>query len=153
MIVSESRKITTMVTHSEAETIARGEEVAKLLTSGDVLAFYGDLGTGKTHFIQGICRGLGVKEHVASPTFTIVNEYSSGEIPIYHFDFYRMKSMDEIRDIGFEEYVSGPGISLIEWAEKAEELLPPGHYEIRLQLGVNEYTRAISMNIPATRPS
>jgi len=134
-----------VVTHSERETIALGAEMAAVLKPGDVVAFYGDLGSGKTRFIKGICQGLGVQEHVASPTFTIVHEYCVGDLRICHFDFYRMKSIAEIHDIGFGEYVNGDGICLIEWAEKARELLPPHRYEVTMQLGVNESSREVTI--------
>src|SRR6266478_6327620 len=132
-------------THSESETISCGEEFAKLLKHGDVVALYGNLGSGKTRFVQGVCKGLGVHEHVASPTFTIINEYAVDSLKIYHFDFYRMTSSKEIRDVGFEEYVNGDGICLIEWAEKAFEFLPPERFDVRLELGRDEHTRTIAV--------
>src|ERR1700741_4926884 len=104
-------------THAVSETIQVGAEFARHLKTGNVVALFGDLGTGKTHFIKGICRGLGVHEHVASPTFTIVNEYDTAGVKICHFDCYRLKSDAELRDIGFDEYVSGDNICLIEWAD------------------------------------
>ena len=114
-------------------------------------AFYGGLGAGKTHFIQGICRGMGVREHVASPTFTIVNEYDALGIKIYHFDFYRIHSIDEILQLGFEEYLSAGGISLIEWAGKAGILLPARRLDIRIELGSDESSRTIVIeNVPET---
>jgi tRNA threonylcarbamoyladenosine biosynthesis protein TsaE len=133
----------TFTSHSEDETMNFGVEFAKSLRQGDNVALYGQLGSGKTRFIQGICRGLGVLEHVASPTFTIVNEYSAGDLKVFHFDFYRMRSTREIHEVGFEEYTAGDGICLIEWAEKAQELLPPQRYDVRLELGSTEHTREI----------
>lgn len=130
-------------TRSEAETLELGERLAPELKQGDVVALYGDLGSGKTHLIQGICKGLGVVTHVSSPTFTIVNEYHAVECPVYHFDFYRVKSAEEIRDIGFEEYVDGKGICLIEWAEKAAQFLPKRWLNIHLSLGEQEEMRTI----------
>src|SRR5262245_34034958 len=109
------------VTQSEAETCDLGTRFAASLKGGDVVEAYGTLGSGKTKFIQGICRGLNIHAHVVSPTFTIVNEYSADAINVYHFDFYRVVSLREIAEIGFEEYVSRGGICLIEWAEKAGE--------------------------------
>jgi len=132
-------------TSSEEETIRHGTEFARQLKRGDVVALTGDLGTGKTRFIQGICKGLGVREHVASPTFTIVNEYDANDVPVYHFDFYRVNSLAEIRDIGFEEYIRGDGICLIEWAEKTKELLPEQRYDVCLSLGEDEHTRKITI--------
>lgn len=132
-------------THSERATIECGEQFAQQLKPGDVVALYGDLGSGKTHFIQGICKGLGVLEHVASPTFTLINEYEARGLNIYHFDFYRLTSAKEIRDIGFDEYAERGGICLIEWAEKAEELLPPHRYDVRMESADDPNTRNISI--------
>ena len=133
------------VTESEDKTIALGEDLARRLKHGDLVALFGDLGTGKTRFVQGVCRGLGIREHVASPTFTIVNQYNAGELVVYHFDFYRVNSLSEIRDVGFEDYVAGDGISLIEWAEKVHQLLPSHRYDVRLELGETENTRKITI--------
>jgi len=132
-------------THTEAETNALGASFAQSLRRGDVVALFGDLGTGKTHLVQGICKGLGVKEHVASPTFTIVNEYIVGQQSIYHFDFYRIASPAELREIGFEEYVSGNGICLIEWADRVREALPQRRYDIHLAFGNDHYSREITI--------
>lgn len=98
-------------------------EFAKNLKPGDVICMYGDLGAGKTLFAQGIAKGLGVTDSVNSPTFTIVNEYN-GNVPFYHFDVYRISDPDEMYEIGFEEYVYGGGVCLIEWAELIEDILP-----------------------------
>ncbi len=137
--------ISTFTTYSEKETIDLGIDLAGQLKHGDVVALFGDLGSGKTRFVQGICKGLGVREHTASPTFTIVNEYAVNAINIYHFDFYRINSLQEIREIGFDEYVNSDGICLIEWAEKASQLLPAQRYDVRFQLGKNEHIRQISI--------
>lgn len=142
-----------LATHGEDETIDLGRRFALSLKRGDIVALYGDLGSGKTRFIQGICKGLGVREHVASPTFTIVNEYLVADLKVYHFDFYRIKSLKEIQDVGFEEYIDGDGICLIEWAERARELLPPGRYDVQMKLGQDGDTREItiaqSVEVPA----
>lgn len=91
----------------------------------NIIAFYGAMGAGKTTFIKAICKALGVKENVNSPTFTIVNEYSSSRgFPVYHFDFYRINKIEEAYDIGVEEYFSGDGLCLIEWSEKIDNILP-----------------------------
>ncbi len=132
-------------THNEQETIHAGKIFAKGLNAGDVVACYGDLGSGKTRFIKGICEALGVREHVASPTFTIINMYNSGNTIIYHFDLYRINSLDELYELGFEEYTNSDGICLIEWAEKAEGLLPQKRYDIYFQLGETENKREISI--------
>src|SRR5512140_2451507 len=122
-------------THSEEETISSGARFARRLSAGQIVALIGELGSGKTRFIKGVCLGLGVKEHVASPTFTIVNEYLGDTLPVYHFDFYRMKSPRELREIGFDEYLDGSGVCLIEWADRVIEMLPPRRYEVRFALG------------------
>jgi tRNA threonylcarbamoyladenosine biosynthesis protein TsaE len=110
---------------SIAETEEAGARIAHELKPGDVLALRGELGAGKTHFIKGIARGLGCGESVTSPTFTLVHEYSRGRLPVYHFDFYRLDNVGALREVGFEEYISGNGVSVIEWADKFPEALPP----------------------------
>jgi len=110
---------------------------------GNIVAMYGDLGAGKTRFLKGVCAGLGVQEHVTSPTFTIVNEYQGLGLTVYHFDFYRIDSLAEMQEIGFEDYLTGDGVCLIEWADRIAELLPPNRYDVYLQLGTNEEEREI----------
>lgn len=135
-----------VITHSEDETKNLGKHFARRqLTIGDVVALYGELGTGKTCFIKGICQGFGVSEHVASPTFTIVNEYAFPGGKVFHFDFYRINSTAEIRDIGFEEYLDNDGICVIEWADRAKEFLPAHRFDVHLALGVNEKDREITI--------
>jgi len=132
-------------TNSEAETVALGEELARRLSPGSVVAFFGDLGTGKTHFIKGVCKGLGVVEHVASPTFTILNEYRGRMLNVYHFDFYRIESPLEAREIGLQEYLRGDGVCLIEWADRIRELLPPERIDVHLQLGSQPDARTMTI--------
>jgi tRNA threonylcarbamoyladenosine biosynthesis protein TsaE len=132
-------------TYSSEETAKLGEKFSSRLQSGDIVALFGELGAGKTSFVQGICKGLGIHEHVASPTFTIVNEYNSGKLIVYHFDFYRMKSTNELREIGFEEYLNGNGICLIEWADRIQEFLPAKRFDVKLELGVDYNTRRIEI--------
>ena len=134
-----------IITHSEEETIAFGEQLAHKLARGSVVALYGDLGTGKTRVIKGICRGLGVKEHVASPTFMIVNEYKGSLLNIFHFDFYRINSLVEVREIGVEEYLSGDGVCLIEWADRIKDVLPLNRFDLHLLLGNDEHSRMITI--------
>ena len=110
-------------THSPEETEAVGRKLAAQLRPGDVLAYYGDLGAGKTAFTRGLAAGLGVTEPVASPTYTIVNEYLSGHLPLFHFDMYRLGSADELFDIGWEDYLARGGICAVEWSENVEEAL------------------------------
>jgi tRNA threonylcarbamoyladenosine biosynthesis protein TsaE len=122
-----------VLSHSESETREVGARLATVLQPGDVVALYGELGAGKTRLIQGICRGLGVREEVTSPSFVLINEYR-GRIPVYHFDFYRLERLEEIAGLGIEEYFDGSGVCLIEWADRAEPLLPPERIEVVISL-------------------
>jgi tRNA threonylcarbamoyladenosine biosynthesis protein TsaE len=135
-----------IISHSEEETIEAGKRFSLKLKKGDVVALHGDLGAGKTRFVKGISLGLGIKELVASPTFVVVNEHHGGRIPLYHFDFYRLKSINEIDEIGFEEYVFGDGICVIEWAEMVQQKLPSQRYEVRFSLGNSENERNITIS-------
>jgi len=119
------------ISHSEPQTHRLGARLGDLLQPGDVLALIGDLGTGKTRWIQGVCQGLAVTDRVISPTFTLVNEYD-GTWPIYHIDLYRLNNVLETDTFGLEEYMYGSGITLIEWADRATEILPPDHLTIEL---------------------
>ena len=112
-----------ITTHSADETQALGEKLAKLLQPGDVLAYFGDLGAGKTALTRGIAQGLGITEPVTSPTYTIVNEYLTGRIPLFHFDMYRLGSSDELFDIGWEDYLARGGVCAVEWSENVEDAL------------------------------
>ena len=132
----------TIITKSPGETKKLGKEVSKLVKPGDLLAFYGELGAGKTCFIQGISKGLEVKDYVTSPSFTIINEYQ-GKIPIYHFDLFRLNNIEEIFELGYEEYFYGEGLTVIEWAEKIEKLLPKNHLKIDIKFK-NCYERIFS---------
>ncbi|HAJ33823.1 MAG TPA: tRNA (adenosine(37)-N6)-threonylcarbamoyltransferase complex ATPase subunit type 1 TsaE [Candidatus Atribacteria bacterium] len=132
----------TIITKSPEKTKNLGKEVSKLAKSGDLLAFYGELGAGKTCFIQGISQGLEVKDYVTSPSFTIINEYQ-GKIPIYHFDLFRLDNAEEILELGYEEYFYGEGLTVIEWAEKIEQLLPKEHLKIDIKFK-DRYQRTIS---------
>ena len=111
------------VTHGPEETEALGMRLAEYLRPGDVIAYYGDLGAGKTAFTRGLARGLGIAEAVTSPTYTIVNEYLSGRMPLFHFDMYRLGSSEELFDIGWEDYLARGGICAVEWSENVEDAL------------------------------
>ncbi len=111
------------VSHSVTETENIGAELARLLRPGDVLAFTGSLGMGKTAFTRGLARGLGCRGRVTSPTFTIVNEYD-GPTPLFHFDMYRLSSSDELFDIGWEDYLQRGGVCAVEWSERVRDALP-----------------------------
>jgi len=114
------------------ETNKIGELVGALVNSGDIICLIGDLGTGKTHLTKGIAKGLDIKDHVTSPTFTIVNEYT-GRLRLYHFDVYRVNDPDEIAAIGFDEYIFSDGVSIIEWANYIEELIPSNNLTITIE--------------------
>ena len=121
-------------TSSAAETRRLGRAVAEQLQAGDVVALYGNLGAGKTVFVQGLCEGLGLaSEQVTSPTFSILHEYDGGTWPVYHFDAYRIEKLDEFFDLGYEEYFYGHGVCIIEWAERIEPLLPPETLRFRMK--------------------
>lgn len=106
------------------ETTQLGIKLGKLLKSGDIICLTGDLGTGKTHITKGIAKGLGINDNITSPTFTIVNEYESGRLKLNHFDVYRVSDPDEIYAIGFDDYIFSDSVSIIEWANYIEEILP-----------------------------
>ena len=120
-------------TFSEKETRALGEELGRQAVPGSLYTLTGDLGTGKTVFTQGFARGLGITEHVNSPTFTIVQEYDGGRLPFYHFDVYRIGDLEEMDEIGYEDYFYGDGVCLIEWAELIGELLPEQRIAVRIE--------------------
>ena len=110
-------------TNSPMETEAIGAALGKLLPPGSVIAYRGDLGAGKTAFTRGLARGLGCKEIVTSPTYTIVNEYLGGRIPLFHFDMYRLRSSDDLFDIGWEDYLDRGGICAVEWGENVADAM------------------------------
>ena len=111
------------ITNSPVETEAVAEKLARLLHPGTVIAYRGDLGVGKTAFTRGLARGLGCADMVTSPTYTIVNEYLSGRMPLFHFDMYRLRSADDLWDIGWEDYLDRGGVCAVEWSENVEEAL------------------------------
>ncbi len=111
------------LTDSIEQTLEVGRKLGRLLSKGDIVCLTGDLGTGKTAFANGIAKALGIDGYITSPTFTIVNEYM-GTIPFYHFDVYRISDSDEMYEIGFEEYISGAGVVVIEWADLIRDILP-----------------------------
>ena len=111
------------ITHSPEETERIGEALAKRLQPGTILAYRGDLGAGKTAFTRGLARGLGCKETVTSPTYTIVNEYLGGRLPLFHFDMYRLASSDDLWDIGWEDYLDREGVCAVEWSENVQDAM------------------------------
>jgi tRNA threonylcarbamoyladenosine biosynthesis protein TsaE len=140
-----------VTTNSAEETRDFGKEFSKKLKQGDVIALHGDLGSGKTQLVKGICKGLGVTQTVNSPTFIIVNEYSSSAYPrIFHFDLYRMKTLDEILDLGFTDYLNNNGIVMIEWPEHVEDILPDNTIKIHIaHTDENENSRWIRLETDA----
>lgn len=122
----------TVLTKNEQETEQLGAEFAKKLVPGDVIAMYGGLGSGKTAFVRGLARGLGLSGRVSSPTFTIVNEYL-GEIPLFHFDMYRLTDSDELFEIGWEDYLNRGGICVVEWSEIVEDAFYPEVIKVSIE--------------------
>ena len=123
-------------THSPEQTEKVGAALAKILTPGTVIAYEGDLGAGKTAFTRGLARGLGCRELVTSPTYTIVNEYLSGDLPLFHFDMYRLRCADDLFDIGWEDYLERGGICAVEWSENvADAMEDPIRVQIEKQGG------------------
>ena len=112
------------ISRSPDETEHIGQQTAALLHPGDVLALSGDLGAGKTAFVRGLARGLGLTDRVTSPTFAIVNEYRDGSIPLFHFDMYRLGSSEELYDIGWEDYLLQGGVCAVEWSENVDDAMP-----------------------------
>lgn len=121
-----------IITNSELETIELGNKIGKLLTDGDFICLDGDLGAGKTHFTKGLAQGMGIREDITSPTFTIVQEYD-GELDLYHFDVYRLFDEEELYAIGFEDYLKRKGVIIVEWSEKVRGVLPKDRLEIRIE--------------------
>ena len=118
---------------SREDTLQIAYQMAQNAQPGQVYALIGDLGVGKTVFVKGIARGLGIKEPVVSPTFTILQEYKDGQIPLYHFDVYRIEDEEEMFEIGFDDYLYGDGVCLIEWAENVKGLLPKDAVSITIE--------------------
>lgn len=120
-------------TNSAKETYQFGKSLGEKVKAGDVFSIVGDLGVGKTVFTQGFAKGLGIDEPINSPTFTIVQVYEEGRIPLYHFDVYRIGDIEEMEEIGYEDYFYGKGVCLIEWANLIEEILPNNIVEIIIE--------------------
>jgi len=123
----------TIITNSEAETISEGEKLGRALKPGDCVALRGGLGAGKTAFTRGLASGLGISMCVSSPTFTVVNEYA-GEIPLFHFDMYRLESENELFDIGWDDYLERGGVCAVEWSEKAPGVFLSGTIVVSIDI-------------------
>ncbi|WLV25163.1 tRNA (adenosine(37)-N6)-threonylcarbamoyltransferase complex ATPase subunit type 1 TsaE [Aciduricibacillus chroicocephali] len=129
-------------TESMEDTMRLGEKLALLLKKGDVITLEGELGAGKTTFTKGVARGLGIVQTLSSPTFTIIKEYK-GDLPLYHMDAYRLEHSEE--DLGFDEYFSGDGVSVVEWAQFIEEFLPKERLDVKIEY-LNEHQRLFTLS-------
>ena len=135
----------TYVTNSPAETEALGQRLAERLQPGDVIAYTGDLGAGKTAFTRGLARGLGITERITSPTFTIVNEYQGGRLPLFHFYMYRLGSSEELYEIGWEDYLARGGVCAVEWSEIVADALEEDCIRVDIRQGDTENQRKITV--------
>ncbi len=142
----------TFASRDPAETQAICERLGARLTPGAVIACTGELGAGKTCFLQGLARGLGVTSGVTSPTFVLVNQYRGGRMPIYHLDAYRTGSLTELVDLGLEEMLHGDGVTVIEWADKLLPLLPARTIHVHLE-GLGDEPREITIDEPVSDPA
>ena len=133
------------VSNAPAETEALGAALADRLKPGAVVAFSGDLGAGKTAFVRGMARGLGIPERVTSPTFTIVNEYEGGRLPLFHFDMYRLGSSDELFDIGWEDYLIRGGVCAVEWSENVSDAMEGDCIRVDIRRGAHDNQRLITI--------
>ena len=133
------------ITNSEQETEQLGRRLGQALQPGSVIAYTGDLGAGKTAFTRGLASGLEIPERVTSPTFTIVNEYEGGRMPLFHFDMYRLGGADELFDIGWEDYLARGGVCAVEWSENIEEALDEEPIRIDIRRGEHDNQRRISI--------
>lgn len=141
---------TIIESNSEQETYELGVKIGTEAKPGDVYTLIGDLGVGKTVFTQGVAKGLNIDDNICSPTFTIVQVYDEGRMPFYHFDVYRIGDISEMDEIGYEEYVYGDGVSLIEWANLIEEILPDSYTRIEISKDLSkgfDYRRIEICNI------
>ncbi len=139
----------TVATTSAEETTALGERLGKMLSPGDVLALFGDLGAGKTTLTRGIALGLGLAADIHSPTFTLIHEHP-GAVPLYHVDLYRLSSEEEIETLGLDEYIYSDGVTIIEWADRMESLLPNDRLDITLRM-VGDTERELTFETESER--
>lgn len=135
--------------NSVQETEELGRKLAQYLKAGDVIAYIGDLGAGKTAFTRGVAQGLGIAERITSPTFTIVDEHEGGRLPLFHFDLYRLYSAEELFDIGWEDYLQRGGVCAVEWSERMEDMLEEEPIWVEIRQGDREEQRLITIrNVP-----
>jgi tRNA threonylcarbamoyladenosine biosynthesis protein TsaE len=133
-----------VITHDPMDTVEFGRGLARELKAGDIIALTGELGAGKTCLVKGIALGLEIRQEVTSPTFTLIHEYRGGRLPLYHIDLYRLGTTEEAVAIGIEDYLPTEGVTVVEWAERIEPLLPQHTRRIRLE-SADEYTRRIEI--------
>ncbi|MGN0779456.1 MAG: tRNA (adenosine(37)-N6)-threonylcarbamoyltransferase complex ATPase subunit type 1 TsaE [Aristaeellaceae bacterium] len=133
-----------MITHSPGETRALGQRLARQLQAGDVLLLMGNLGAGKSELTRGIAQGLGITDTVASPSFTILNVYEDGRVPLYHFDWYRLQSAEELYELGMDEYLGGDGVAVVEWPSQCPEAIPEDYLEVAID-PVSETERRLTL--------
>lgn len=145
MIRVENEKRMTYLTNSPAETEILGQKLADRLQAGAIVAYTGDLGAGKTAFTRGLARGLGIRDRVTSPTFTIVNEYEGGRLPLFHFDLYRLSSSDELFEIGWEDYLAKGGVCAVEWSEILADALEEEPIRVDIRQGDHAQQRRITI--------
>ena len=141
----------TIITNNEDETIREGEKLGKTLKPGAVIALYGELGAGKTVFTRGLTAGLGTFLNVSSPTFTIVNEYP-GDIPLFHFDMYRLESESELFDIGWDDYQDRGGVCVVEWSEKVSGAFPPDTVIVKIETARAEESIGVLSHVVGKNP-
>ena len=134
-----------LLSHSPEDTEDIGARLAEQLEPGAVVAFTGDLGAGKTAFTRGLARGLGIPDRITSPTFTIVNEYEGGRLPLFHFDMYRLCSADELFDIGWEDYLRRGGVCAVEWSENIADALEEDAVRVDIRRGASDQERVITI--------
>jgi tRNA threonylcarbamoyladenosine biosynthesis protein TsaE len=130
------------ITHSPLETEAVGEQLGRMVRAGCVIGLSGDLGAGKTQFVKGVARALGATERVHSPTFALINVYSSGRLPLYHLDLYRLETQQQIDDAGLDEYFLPDGVAIVEWVERWKRTRPDCYYSVRIEV-IDETDRQI----------
>lgn len=133
-----------MRSNSPAQTRAIGQQLAEMLQAGDVLLMLGDLGAGKSELTRGIAKGLGVTATVASPSFTILNVYDEGRVPLYHFDWYRLNDVEELYEMGMDEYLGGDGVAVVEWPTQCPEAIPESYLEVKIT-PISETEREITL--------
>ena len=141
-------------TNSPEETFEVGRKLGQTAKPGEIYMLNGDLGVGKTVFTQGVAAGLGITEHINSPTFTIVQVYESGRLPFYHFDVYRIGDVEEMDEIGYEDYFYGNGLCIVEWAERIKELIPAEAKQITIEKNLEkgfDYRRILILQMPSMK--